>query len=152
MKKRALLAAAAAAWLATSALAPVAAQSWPDRPIKVIVPFAAGGSTDVPSALTGAVAGTVVGGLAGYAVFRGLKLVPTKQLFAATSGLIALLAAGMAARGMAYLNQAGYLSSLSDVAWDSSHLISDHSLTGQALAAWLRSRGHEPQFIDFPRG
>jgi hypothetical protein len=23
--------------------------------------------------------------------------------------------------------------------------------TGQALAAWLRSRGHEPQFIDFPR-
>ena len=97
----------------------------------------AGGSTDVPSALTGAVAGTVVGGLVGYAVFRGLKLVPTKQLFAATSGLIALLAAGMAARGMAYLNQAGYLSSLSDVAWDSSHLISDHSLTGQALAALI---------------
>ncbi len=23
--------------------------------------------------------------------------------------------------------------------------------TGQALAAWLRSRGHEPQFVDFPR-
>ncbi|MDH4377327.1 MAG: tripartite tricarboxylate transporter substrate binding protein [Ramlibacter sp.] len=46
MKKRALLAAAAAAWLATSALAPVAAQSWPDRPIKVIVPFAAGNVLD----------------------------------------------------------------------------------------------------------
>jgi hypothetical protein len=23
--------------------------------------------------------------------------------------------------------------------------------TGQALAQWLRSRGHEPQFIEFPR-
>jgi ADP-ribose pyrophosphatase YjhB (NUDIX family) len=23
--------------------------------------------------------------------------------------------------------------------------------TGQALAQWLRSRGHEPQFVDFPK-
>ena len=97
----------------------------------------AGGSTDALSALIGAAAGTAAGGLAGFAVFRGLKLVPTKRLFAATSGLIALLAAGMAARGMAYLNQAGYFSSLSDVAWDSSYLVSDQSLTGQALAALI---------------
>ena len=44
--KRAFLATAAAAWLASTALAPAAAQNWPDRPIKVIVPFAAGNVLD----------------------------------------------------------------------------------------------------------
>ena len=46
MKKRVFLAAAASAWLASAALAPAAAQTWPDRPIKVIVPFAAGNVLD----------------------------------------------------------------------------------------------------------
>lgn len=44
--KRAFLATAAAAWLASTALAPATAQTWPDRPIKVIVPFAAGNVLD----------------------------------------------------------------------------------------------------------
>ena len=43
LKRRALLAASATLpWLSHAALA-----AWPDRPIRVIVPFAAGGNTDV---------------------------------------------------------------------------------------------------------
>jgi tripartite-type tricarboxylate transporter receptor subunit TctC len=46
-----LLAAIVAA--ALTALAPARAQDWPSRPVHVIVPFAAGGSTDVAARLVG---------------------------------------------------------------------------------------------------
>ena len=47
MRPRDLLVIAAAAVLAVGRLAgPVAAQAWPDKPVKVIVPFAPGGGTD----------------------------------------------------------------------------------------------------------
>jgi len=95
----------------------------------------AGGATSADQAFVGAATGLCAGIAVGYAVFRGLRLVPTRRLFAATSLLISLLAAGMAARAIAFLNQAGYLSSLSDIAWDSSELITDASPLGQALAA-----------------
>jgi tripartite-type tricarboxylate transporter receptor subunit TctC len=46
MKRRSLIAAAAAGGLALPALAHAQA-SWPDRPIRLVVPFAAGTSTDI---------------------------------------------------------------------------------------------------------
>jgi tripartite-type tricarboxylate transporter receptor subunit TctC len=36
----------AAALLLATATMPAAAQTWPDRPVKIIVPFGAGGSGD----------------------------------------------------------------------------------------------------------
>jgi tripartite-type tricarboxylate transporter receptor subunit TctC len=44
---------AAIAGAALTAITPVQAQEWPSRPVHVIVPFAAGGSTDVAARLVG---------------------------------------------------------------------------------------------------
>jgi high-affinity iron transporter len=95
----------------------------------------AGGTTSAGHVSVGAATGLCTGIAVGYAVFRGLRMVPTRRLFTATSILIALLAAGMAARGIAFLNQAGYLSSWTEIVWDSSSLIADASPLGQALSA-----------------
>jgi tripartite-type tricarboxylate transporter receptor subunit TctC len=60
MHKRHFIAAAAAALLA--AVGPAQAQSaWPDRPIKLIVPFAPGGSTDLAARLVAEYAGRELG-------------------------------------------------------------------------------------------
>jgi tripartite-type tricarboxylate transporter receptor subunit TctC len=48
-----LRAVAAVALLLAIAQAPASAQAWPNHPIRVIVPFAAGGSTDVAARLVG---------------------------------------------------------------------------------------------------
>ena len=50
-KLRFLLSALAVAWLALTASLPAGAQSWPNRPVKVIVPFLAGSATDVTARL-----------------------------------------------------------------------------------------------------
>jgi tripartite-type tricarboxylate transporter receptor subunit TctC len=57
---RMLLLAAAAISLGTAAN-PVAAQSWPTRPVSMVVPFAAGGGTDVLGRIIGRRLGEVLG-------------------------------------------------------------------------------------------
>ena len=50
-----------------------------------------------------------------------------------TSWLIALLAAGMAAQSVQFLNNAGVLVALDRTVWDTSWLLSEGSLFGQLL-------------------
>jgi high-affinity iron transporter len=47
--------------------------------------------------------------------------------------LITLLAAGMAAQAVAFLQRANWLNSLDNVVWDSEWLLSDKSIAGRAL-------------------
>ncbi len=65
--------------------------------------------------------------------YFGLVRIPTRALFATTTVLIALLAAGMAAQAAAFLEKANWLTAMDNVVWDSAWLLSDSSLIGKAL-------------------
>jgi high-affinity iron transporter len=62
-----------------------------------------------------------------------LLRIPTRHLFAVTSWLILLLAAGLASQGATFLTQADLLPTLGPPLWDSSGLISDDSIAGKVL-------------------
>ena len=81
----------------------------------------------------GGVIGLVLGALVCSLTYLGLLTIPNRHLFAVTSILIALLAAGMASQAVLFLNQANVLVALDNVLWDTSSILSDGSLLGRAL-------------------
>jgi high-affinity iron transporter len=93
-------------------------------------------ATDGGSALSLAIGG-IIGLALGAAVclltYFGLMRIPPRALFATTTVLITLLAAGMAAQAVAFLERANWLNSLDSVAWDSAWLLSDKSIAGRAM-------------------
>ena len=93
---------------------------------------AAGGGGAVAMALGGAF-GLASGVAAGAALYFGLVRIPLRHLFSVTSGLVLLLAAGMASQGAAFLLQADLLPPLGSTLWDTSFLLSDQSLLGRVL-------------------
>ena len=66
-------------------------------------------------------------------LYAGLLRVPTRHLFSVTSWLLTLLAAGMASTAVTFLAQAGLLEAGGEILWDTSFLLRDKSLFGQAL-------------------
>lgn len=87
-----------------------------------------------PAALfIGALGGFALGAAVSALTFYGLLRIPGRHLFAVTSTLIALLAAGLAAQCVSFLEQAGVLTLLSDTAWNTSALLSDKSILGRVL-------------------
>jgi high-affinity iron transporter len=93
---------------------------------------ASAGSTTaelVIGSLLGLAAGVGVTGL----TYLGLMAIPQRRLFAVTTALISLLAAGLAAQAVRFLQQAGVLTMLSLTAWDTSAILSDTSLFGRVL-------------------
>ncbi len=95
----------------------------------------------VAAAQGGASWSLVAGGLVGLALgssvclltYLGLVTIPSRYLFGVTSALIALLAAGMAAQAIAFLEQANILTALGETVWDTSWILSDSSFLGKAL-------------------
>ncbi len=85
------------------------------------------------SVALGGFLGLVLGAAVCLLTYSGLLRIPTRALFAATTVLIALLAAGMAAQAAAFLERANWLTALDNVVWDSGWLLSDSSLAGRAL-------------------
>ena len=77
-------------------------------------------------------------GIAGGAAFTaltyfGLLAIPNRYIFSVTSWLIALLAAGMAAQSVQFLNNAGFAEVLGRTVWDTSRILSEGSLFGKLL-------------------
>jgi high-affinity iron transporter len=89
----------------------------------------------------GSAASLTLGGLMGLALgvavclltYFGLMRIPPRALFATTTVLITLLAAGMAAQAVAFLERANWLTLLDTVLWDSNWLLSESSIVGRAL-------------------
>jgi high-affinity iron transporter len=86
-------------------------------------------------------AALLMGGLLGIATgaaftgltYYGLLAIPSRYIFSVTSWLIALLAAGMAAQAVQFLNNAGVVVALDRTVWDTSWLLSEGSLFGKLL-------------------
>ncbi len=93
-------------------------------------------ASDGGSALSLAIGG-IIGLALGAAVclltYFGLMRIPPRALFTTTTALITLLAAGMAAQAVAFLESANWLTSLDTVVWDSGWLLSDKSIAGRAM-------------------
>ena len=85
------------------------------------------------SMVGGGLVGLVLGSAVCFLTYLGLITIPARYLFSVTSALIALLAAGMAAQAIAFLEQANIVTTLDETAWDTSWILSDSSLVGKAL-------------------
>ncbi len=81
----------------------------------------------------GGVMGLLLGGLVSLLTYFGLLKIPGRYLFAVTSLLIALLAAGMAAQAVGFLEQADKLTLFNTTLWNTSNILSDSSLLGKVL-------------------
>jgi high-affinity iron transporter len=91
------------------------------------------GGESAQAMLLGGGLGVILGILISALLYLGLLKIPTRHLFSVTSALISLLAAGMAAQGIAFLQQAGMATVLTQTLWDTSGILSDQSLVGKAL-------------------
>jgi high-affinity iron transporter len=89
--------------------------------------------TTTSSLLTGGALGLLCGAAMSALMYYGLLAIPAHKLFRVTSGLITLLAAGMAAQAVLFLQQAGYLEVLTRTVWDTSWLLPQDSIIGRLL-------------------
>ena len=100
-----------------------------------------------------------VGGMLGLAAgaaftaltYYGLVSIPTRHIFAVTTVLIALLAAGMAAQAVQYLDSAGVINVLGGQLWDSSPWLPQDGIIGRILRALIgyTDRPTELQLITY---
>jgi high-affinity iron transporter len=92
----------------------------------------ASGTTE-SALLIGGVLGIAAGAAFTAFTYFGLLAVPTRYIFSVTGWLIALLAAGMAAQSVQFLNNAGLVVALDRTVWNTSWLLSEGSIFGRLL-------------------
>lgn len=95
--------------------------------------IASQGGTSNLAMLAGGMLGLGAGAAISALMYYGLLAVPAHRLFSVTSGLITLLAAGMAAQAVLFIQQAGYLQFLMNAVWNTSWLLPEGSLAGRLL-------------------
>ena len=94
--------------------------------------LAAGGAGKVD--LVAGVPLGLAGGVAlGCVLYFGLLRIPMRHFFRATNWMLVLLAAGLSSSAAAYMIQANWLPMLGNQLWNTSWLLSNSSLVGQAL-------------------
>jgi high-affinity iron transporter len=89
--------------------------------------------TDMAALLTGGALGLAGGAALTALSYYGLIAIPTRYIFSVTGILIALLAAGMAAQAVRFLQAAGVVTAFHTKVWDTSWLLPDSSILGRML-------------------
>ena len=95
--------------------------------------IAAQGGTTNAALLAGGALGLAAGAAVSALMYFGLLTIPAARLFQVTSGLITLLAAGMAAQAVLFLQNGGYINALTGTIWDTSWLLKEDSIPGRLL-------------------
>jgi high-affinity iron transporter len=93
----------------------------------------AAGGTSVAGMMVGGALGIALGAGLSATIYLGLLALPTHRLFTVTTGLITLLAAGLGAQAVFFLQQANYFQGLAAPVWNTSWLLSDDSIPGRLL-------------------
>ncbi|MGA8277558.1 MAG: FTR1 family protein [Rhodanobacteraceae bacterium] len=76
----------------------------------------------------------IAGGVTvGFALYFGLLRIPLRHFFTVTNWMLVLLAAGLASTAARYLVQANWLAEWGSQVWNTSALLSNGSVVGQAL-------------------
>src|SRR5689334_15150226 len=91
----------------------------------VLFLYGIGQSTTAASMLAGGALGIAAGVAVSALMYFGLLAIPPGKLFQTTAWLITLLAAGMAAQAVMFIQNAGYLTGLTRSLWDTSWLLPD---------------------------
>jgi high-affinity iron transporter len=91
------------------------------------------GGTSNSALLLGGGLGLAAGAAVSALMYFGLLTIPAGRLFQVTSGLITLLAAGMAAQAALFLQNGGYINVMTDTLWDTSWLLKEDSITGRLV-------------------
>jgi high-affinity iron transporter len=94
---------------------------------------AAGGGASASAMLLGGGLGVLLGAGLSLLMYLGLLAIPAHRLFAATTGLITLLAAGLASQAAAFLQQAGVVTILQTPLWDTSAILPEGGMLGRLL-------------------
>ena len=95
--------------------------------------IAAQGGLTTASMLAGGGLGLVAGAAVSALMYFGLLTIPARRMFSVTSGLITLLAAGMASQAVLFLQQGGYFEFLTSTLWDTSWLLPQDGIAGRML-------------------
>jgi high-affinity iron transporter len=93
----------------------------------------AASGTSGTALLIGGILGIAAGAVFTALTYFGLLAIPSRYIFSVTSWLIALLAAGMAAQSVQFLNNGGMVVVLDRTVWDTSWILSEGSLLGRLL-------------------
>lgn len=106
--------------------------------------FAAGGTTG-SEMLTGGLLGVAGGVGVTLASYLGLMVIPQRYIFTVTGWLITLLAAGLAAQAVTFLNSANVLTAFGEQLWDTSGMLPQGSIPGVVLRTLVGYSDHPTQ-------
>jgi high-affinity iron transporter len=95
--------------------------------------ISAQGGTSATAMAVGGGLGLAAGAAVSALMYFGLLAIPAGKLFQVTSGLITLLAAGMAAQAVIFLQNGGWLEFFTGTVWDTSWLVKEDSIAGRLL-------------------